>query len=361
MIRRLLINGLLITASLFVAIVLAEIFLRLFLPQIFAIHPPGIYIIDPEIGYVLKPGFRGVIQRAEFKTPVGINRSGLRGEELQDDGYRILVLGDSQAFGFGVLDNETFSVNLQSMLAKHFPAMNIQVLNSGVPGYGTADQLAFLKHRGDEFKPDLVILQFFSGNDIEESRNPSKEWAAIDAEGMLTAKSAYSFAPRPASLQKSTQRWLKRNIHLANLLSNRLGYLAMRWGILDDAAAYWGEDFAEEDARLTTQYLIAIAEESQRRNAECLFLYTAGQVHVFAKEEIEPRTAHFFKAASQKTNVNWINSLDYLRNRTDKFDLYYRMDGHWTSTGHHAIAEILYENIVKLNLIPEVNEKIGEE
>jgi lysophospholipase L1-like esterase len=333
---------------------LSEIFLRIFLPQIFEIHPPGMYTADPEAGYVLTPGFHGTIKRAEFEITFQVGPSGLRGKEPESrrsNTYRILTLGDSQAFGFGVTDKETFAYQLEAKLQKQYPDINVQVLNAGVPGYGTADQFAFLELRGKALKPDLVIVQFLSVNDIEESRYPATTWADVRG-GMLANTSAEQAPAQFLPWWRRLQDWLKNNIHLARLLSDRLGYLAMKWGILGNKDGFWGEDFTAEEAELTANYLVAISAASRKLNAECLFLYTTGQVHVFSDKPVMLKSAGFMEAAARKANVAWINSLDFLRRRPDKFNLYYPQDGHWTAAGHRAIAQILFDYIVEHELIP---------
>ena len=89
------------------------------------------YVADPSVGYVLKPGFAGIIERCEFRAPFTVNEDGLCGpmpRPRTENTFRILVLGGSMAFGFGVLDDEIFSVQLENMLAGRFPNLDVQVL-----------------------------------------------------------------------------------------------------------------------------------------------------------------------------------------------------------------------------------------
>ena len=130
-------NLLLLAFSLLFAAVCGEIILRIAKPQIFDVHPQGMYVEDPSVGYLLKPGFAGLIERSEFRSPFTVNAAGLRGPEpraREENSFRILVLGDSQAFGFGVRDDETFSVQLEEILAERLEGLDLQVLNAGVPG-----------------------------------------------------------------------------------------------------------------------------------------------------------------------------------------------------------------------------------
>ncbi len=81
---------------------------------------------------------------------------------LKKDDFRILVVGDSVAAGF--LSNKSFSGQLQDCLdEKSIPA---SVLNMGVEGYNTFQELKLLENYNTLFKPDFVIVQY-SLNDLE--------------------------------------------------------------------------------------------------------------------------------------------------------------------------------------------------
>jgi lysophospholipase L1-like esterase len=76
---------------------------------------------------------------------------------------RIVCLGDSVSWGYGVNDDETFCVNLEKLL------QNTDVINMGVPGYCTGDELLLYQYEGYKYNPDIVMLCFFMGNDIVEN------------------------------------------------------------------------------------------------------------------------------------------------------------------------------------------------
>ena len=79
---------------------------------------------------------------------------------------RVLVLGDSQAQGFECRQERTFSALLERRLrALGQPA---EVLNCGVSGFGTAEQLAFFENEGVKYQPDVVVLAWFA-NDPDDS------------------------------------------------------------------------------------------------------------------------------------------------------------------------------------------------
>jgi lysophospholipase L1-like esterase len=353
-------------AGVLVSLLFIEAFLRLVMPQIFEVHPPGMYVSDPSTGYALTPGFEGYVRRAEFRTYFTIGQSGMRGADPQPrkpPTVRILVLGDSQAWGFGVTDEETFATRLETRLTDAYPEFDIQVLNAGVPGYGTADQLAFLQSRGARLEPDLVIVQFLSVNDLQENHTPARAWAMIK-DGMLAHRDPpyEKEAVKSLALWEQTRRWLKSNSHLARLAFDSVGYLGIQVGVLNRVDALWGEDFSEEDAQLGTDLLVQIAQTSADLGAKSLFLYTTGQAQVIQDTYERPRSATVVENAAHQAIVPWIDAAKQLHQRPDRHQMYYAKDGHWTPAGHQAIAEILANEIVELGLIdPEARQQVQEE
>jgi lysophospholipase L1-like esterase len=78
---------------------------------------------------------------------------------------RILMLGDSVTFGFGVAQNDTTARRVEGLLNEKGPG-RFEVINAGVGNYNTAMQVAaYLQHQ-QSLSPDVVILNFFV-NDAE--------------------------------------------------------------------------------------------------------------------------------------------------------------------------------------------------
>jgi len=104
----------------------------------------------------------------ENTGPLATNELGLRDSAYNADAdINILVLGDSVAWGDGVLMEHTFPFLLQQNCNKLAAPKTVEVINSGVPGYSTFQQLKYFELRGRALKPDLVILQFCL-NDVVE-------------------------------------------------------------------------------------------------------------------------------------------------------------------------------------------------
>jgi lysophospholipase L1-like esterase len=82
--------------------------------------------------------------------------------------YRILLVGDSFTFGWGVEAQETFGALLQAGLNKALPDVRVRVVNAGVPAYGPENELETVKQLAGTIKPHLVVLGF-TENDLENA------------------------------------------------------------------------------------------------------------------------------------------------------------------------------------------------
>jgi hypothetical protein len=169
--RERLIAALLVGGGLTLALVLGEAMLRAV-----DFSFPGFHAPDDIRGSRLRPGAEGW-NRREGEVFVKINSQGLRDREHAVDKprhvYRIAVLGDSYAEALQVEIEEAFWALLPQQLARCALAQGkqIEAINFGASGYGTAQQLLTLRHHAWTYAPDLVLLAFFPGNDV---RNNSK-------------------------------------------------------------------------------------------------------------------------------------------------------------------------------------------
>ncbi len=176
--RHLLYRCLLAGVSSLIALILAEEACRLFIPEQASIRfqqdvdeLQGLQLgeasrmirNDPELFWKLVPDTRisedawpffGVIsnghslredQRIPFEKPTGQTR--------------ILFLGDSCTFGYGVAHDEAFPHVVESMLREK-SGKEVECINAGVPGYTLFQGYRFLITEGLRYQPDLVVLNF---------------------------------------------------------------------------------------------------------------------------------------------------------------------------------------------------------
>ena len=152
-------------------ILLAEILLR-----VIGFHDPFFYRYNQYAGVALNPGARGWYTR-EGRAEVQINSAGFRDREYTlekpADVFRIAILGDSYAEALQVPIEQTFWTLLEQYLNERecFFKKRVEVLNFGVSGYGTTQELLILRHYVKPYAPDLVVIAMCTGNDV---RNNSK-------------------------------------------------------------------------------------------------------------------------------------------------------------------------------------------
>jgi len=165
--RGILINLSLVIVSSCFALFLSEIALRMmgFEPLYVSPERDHFWKYDSLLGWAHEPGQEGIFETPQFRTTVRINEKGLRDRphsyERQSDIKRILVLGDSFAWGYGVEESERFS----QLLEKDF---GVEVINAGVSGYSTDQELLWYENEGTKYETDLVLL-VVTGNDVGDN------------------------------------------------------------------------------------------------------------------------------------------------------------------------------------------------
>jgi hypothetical protein len=116
-------------------------------------------------GVRLRPNTRGEIHGHILSgrdVVIEVNSLGLRYGELSpkaDDEFRVLVLGDSITFGDFVLESETWTRRMEALTAGR--GKRILFINAGLPGAGTAEELALYREIGHSVKPDLVLVGMY--------------------------------------------------------------------------------------------------------------------------------------------------------------------------------------------------------
>jgi GDSL-like Lipase/Acylhydrolase family len=130
--------------------------------------------LDPVVGWRPRPGVTGWYS-GEIDNFIAINQEGYRDIDhplVKAPGtYRILLLGDSMSEGVEVPFQDLYWKWLESILPEcpTFSGRRIEVISLAVNGYGTAQEYLTLRERGLKYRPDLVLLAFFTGNDFTDN------------------------------------------------------------------------------------------------------------------------------------------------------------------------------------------------
>jgi len=191
----------LVLGSIFFSVFIFEIVLRAvgFSQPIW--HQP-----DARLGWGLRPG-AAALYTAEGRAYVRINAAGQRDVEhtldKPDGVYRIAVIGDSYSEAMQVDRDKAFWALLPERLAACGFAKGraIEALNFGVAGYGTAQEYIELQTDAMRYQPDLVLLQFTTGNDVRNNSfalEPEKDqpFYHLAADGRLHLDASFAAEPK---------------------------------------------------------------------------------------------------------------------------------------------------------------------
>jgi hypothetical protein len=208
------------SALVVVALAGSEFLARRLAPD-YLIATRGLQVFSSTYGWAGRPG--AVAQMGGGRA--SLNARGYRGPELplpkRDDRTRVVVLGDSIAFGYGVSDEQTFPHLLDAR------SDALEVANLGVEGYGPGQELLVLRHDGLALDPDIIVLAVCLRNDFVDAVLPVALYDGVTprprfrlvGESLVLDDSAMRRSGARRALQ-----WLSDESHLFN----RLGALVPR-------------------------------------------------------------------------------------------------------------------------------------
>lgn len=120
---------------------------------------------NDRIVYEMKPGLRAMFVGA----PVAINRAGFREREVAvakpPGTFRIVGLGDSMMFGWGVPVEMTYLRVLEALLQARGDPVRYETLNFGVPGYNAVMEVETFRAVARWYQPDLVLVGYVPNDD----------------------------------------------------------------------------------------------------------------------------------------------------------------------------------------------------
>ncbi len=193
--------------SILVFVIASELFLRLIDPelvyknQFFPLNRdidfPEFYEKDAQLFWKLRKN-QTVESRWFSHLSYQINSLGLRGPEVPKDkpGLRILALGNSCTFGWGVSFEKCWTELLESQLNEGIAGDSIGVVNAGVPGYSSYQGKIHLQ-KLLYLKPDIVLIIFGwndhwrAGRDISDAEQNSPPQVVIDLQNELSQLMLY--------------------------------------------------------------------------------------------------------------------------------------------------------------------------
>ena len=382
---------LLLVVSVALTLAVIEVGLRWFYPLG---GEPDIHEFDPILGHHIRPNLDlvHIWDNHENVSRIQTNDVGLRNPPIPADKgrdeYRVLLLGDSYTFGYGVGAEDTFGSQLERRLnARGDGSRRFVVINAGVSAYGTAQELLQYELLGRRFHPDLVILNFFVGNDIQDnlclelrSLRPTRRPPCFGLrEGQLVQVSKpegqVETAPKPAGpLAKTLGSF--RNLELQKLIRQRGVPLLVETpsivrlfsavgldvdpGYLPHVAAGWySAPYAQDGWALTRALIERLQADVKADGARLVVSVIPSRVQVLPKMRdllplLYPDAAEVAALRDDPTRpqrllraffeARGIPGLDFMPSIVAEGNvsaLYYPAIAHWSERGHAVAAAAL--------------------
>ena len=341
--RLLLLRTALVALGAVAALALGEAAARLLVSPGSVSELRGLHEYRPDRGwlYGLRPGAEGRLS-STGDTLYRINQDGFRGPRYERprpaEATRIVVMGDSIAFGYAVEEASTFPRVLEAQLAALVPQAGIEVVNLGVGGYNAWNEAELLKVVGISYQPDLVLVQFC----INDLNDPSLHF---DAQTRLLLSTIPDAAFPNPSLRRGPRHAPSRI--LAWCAASKLCALARdRWLAVsaldsDDAAKRAAvvpleSDDGPEWRWLETRYLemAAAAERAGSGFAVLAFPYPA-QLAGRGQDPVQERLL----ALGRRHGWTVVDPLPAYRAVNAAGTVLFRDFWHPTVTGHRIAAE----------------------
>jgi lysophospholipase L1-like esterase len=340
---------------------------------------------SPSLGWKGRAHFCGHFARPEFFHEICQNSAGFRDEdhslEKKEGKFRVLVLGDSFVYGFGVNQGEVFSEVMKR------EDSSLEVINAGMSGYSTDIEYLYLRDEGVLYKPDLVLVAFYL-NDVWENnlktfedgkwQKPFFEWDdhTLTLTNLPIPNDLEKFIASSSNEERKVVKDMRPSLFfllshsvLANVIVDRLQDIPAAAHILQKAGVLY--PFSLSSLEMYLDPLQAEAVRVQWERTAAIFglmkeLTDSKQIplevlYIPLREQFDPE---YKKLASskgyevnlpQKTlalllrqyNVPFTDlSSAFIANRENASSLYYRQDPHLNTAGHTALAHAV-EEIVK--------------
>ncbi len=294
---------------------------------------------DERLGWSLRPG-ASADTRLENATRPGpdaaiahVNSAGLRGPEIRRDGpRRILVLGDSFAFGVGVDDDHTLAAQLGALLG---PAW--EVLNGGVSGYSTDQELLWFE-RLESLRSEIVVLVVcdndFGANTEDAAYEIYRKPVFELVDGSLTLRNV----PVPTlTAWERAKRWLAVRSYAWGWLRTRRTASTEPPPFLAWMQVAVPNRTGQEPLRVTTELVAALDSRVRAAGGRLLVMNTARR----GEDRLAVgRLLHRLRARGIRC-LRIDKAMDAARQAKSEGTWDFGSDSHWNTDAHRLAAELL--------------------
>jgi hypothetical protein len=326
-----------------------------------------IYAPDEWAGMWNKPNFALEHHTNEFTATYYTNEQGLRVPERErryapgahPGVYRIMLLGPSFAYGWGVSWEESFAGYLEEFLERSGFAsgQDVELINAGVPSLPPAPGLRWFEHVGSELRPDLVIQFLYGSMAVTDDERIN---GSVDADGYLV--------PEDTSTSKRVRSQIKKlaTVFYGWLLWTRLD--ALRGDTPDGDGRVLGagremkqaEEFdpARPEVVEALGFYRRLADTVRTAGSELLLVYFPLSYAIHPEDEIRWRHLGVQDVEGQMAFdaafVEYLNGISIpcldatgeLRRAAATERLYYWLDIHWTAAGNRVTARTVADHLL---------------
>lgn len=359
--KNIIVNTVLIVASSLAGFLIMEFVIAFALPQpVIHATAPDIFFVryDPELGWANREGASGPYQpHPDFPAVmVQINGQGIRGrpfpEQKPEGAKRIMILGDSNTFGYGVKEEDRFSDLLSNRLLHSYESLNF-----GVFGYGTDQEALLFEKKGILYQPDIVVLGFSAG-DLSDNMNSinvgyNKPFFKIEGNRLVlhnTPVPEYSPYMKSVSRRSPVKNFFYRHSHIYRLVLKRLVSLNLY-------GKYSVSEMSEDEGMNVTLAIIN-ATHTFCRSSGCrlVVLLISNGIWIDALREDRDRRIGYYDPLKHHLGRLGIPVID----TTDRFIEYDNREDpaffpndpvHITVRGNELVAESLYDGLIQYGLI----------
>jgi len=333
--------------------------------------PNRVLCYDPILGRSYCANTSGYIKDYKTKSYIEINADGLLGKSYpvkrQPEIKRIAILGDSFTSGEAVTPDKKFTGQWETKLAKRFSA-GVEVINFGVGGTGTWQQLQRFHVKARKYNPDLTVLVFCWCNDIEnnidqlksKNRNPLLDDYHIGFKEKFQVK------------RKNFNQWIWNNSALYQFTRTRYNHLehyvkgffrpeymqlptkektpASIKPLLDTVSMYDDKLFFDSEGwQLTKQLILKLKNEVLLNGGELAVIQMGGAPEYTTASRLPVKQFSQFLKSHKIHNYNVIeNFIDMDTNGLASN--FIPNDGHFSAKGHHSFSEFTMEFLGNLIL-----------
>ncbi|MEB3339392.1 SGNH/GDSL hydrolase family protein [Okeania sp.] len=387
-------NLTMIFASLFVAVAIAEIGVRIAGLEGLKKKPETTHAEFYPTFYTIPHPVRGWEYRAnvsgwstnEGKAYLEFNSHGLRGPEITkakpENTLRIAVLGDSFTAAVQVSYQQTFVAVMQKELEQctNLKGKKVEVINFGVDGYGTAQQLLTLREKVWDFQPDIVLLAFYNGNDVTDNYRELEDNHYrpffVYKNGKLELDLSFSKLPTSQANRymittvDKLPTWLVNNIRILQIIKKvevdqKKRYAARHFETIQANIFREPPNSDWQEAWKITDELIGImAKEVQEKGAEFKIATVMNDMQINPDRQWREGYAKIMNIQDWYYPTKRLQNLGETHNFSvidliKPFDDYVQKNpvcvhgfkntkmctGHWNATGHKLAGEIIAKNL----------------